>query len=246
MGRPRAAAAQVSLRRVAVRGLAQGERALDAGVAHHLVTVLRFGVGDAFVAFDPDARVEAGAVLVRTRGKAVARFDAPHAAPPVARSKIAWVHGLAKGDKCDAIARDATELGATRVVFAPCERSVARPKDGAQRLRRWSKIAEEAARQSGRADAPEIALVPSWQEALASCAGARVCLHPGGAERLSPADFPSNGPIAFAAGPEGGLTDQEVAVAARLGWSVRTLGALVLRTETVPAAVLGALIVSRP
>lgn len=235
----------MSVRRVAVRGLARGQRALEPSVAHHLVTVLRLGAGDAFVAFDPDASLEADAVLVTTRGKVVARFDAPRAAKLVARDEVVWIHGLAKGDKCDAIVRDATELGATRVVFAPCERSVARPRDGTGRLRRWGRIAEQAARQSGRADPPATALVSSWQDALASCAGARVCLHTTGPTRLSPADLSPRGPIAFAAGPEGGLTAEEVATAVRLGWSVRTLGALVLRTETVPSAVLGALSVSR-
>lgn len=233
----------MTVRRVAVRGLAQGERPVDADAAKHLVKVLRFAPGDAFVAFDPDAHVEADAVLVSTGGAVVARFSAPRPAAVIARAPRVWVHGLAKGDKCDAIARDATELGATRVIFAPCARSVARPKDAAAKLKRWSRVAEEAARQCGRADPPEIVMVTSWEEALVSCSGARVCLHPGAREALSTADLAGEGPRAFAAGPEGGLTDEELAIAERLGWSVRTLGAFVLRTETVPSAVLGALLV---
>ena len=233
----------MTARRVPVRGLAEGERALDADAARHLVRVLRFAPGDAFVAFDPAAHTESDAVLVASEGAVVARFSAPRPAAIVAGATRVWVHGLAKGDKCDAIARDATELGATRVVFAPCARSVAKPKDGAAKVERWSRVAAEAARQCGRADPPVVELAASWEAALASCAGARVCLHPAAQERLSALELSADGPIAFAAGPEGGLTDDELAIAERLGWSVRSLGSAVLRTETVPAAVLGALLV---
>ena len=47
-------------------------------------------------------------------------------------------------------------------------------------------------------------------------------------------------PLAFACGPEGGLEDREVEAARALGWAVSSLGPLALRTETVAAAVLGA------
>jgi 16S rRNA (uracil1498-N3)-methyltransferase len=48
--------------------------------------------------------------------------------------------------------------------------------------------------------------------------------------------------VAFAVGPEGGLTGEELAAAERAGFVRVTLGPLVLRTETVCAAVLGALL----
>ena len=44
-------------------------------------------------------------------------------------------------------------------------------------------------------------------------------------------------------GPEGGLADEELAEAARAGWQTASLGPFVLRTETVAAAVLGALLI---
>ena len=47
-------------------------------------------------------------------------------------------------------------------------------------------------------------------------------------------------PLAFACGPEGGLEDGEIDAARALGWTVCSLGPLALRTETVAAAVLGA------
>ena len=46
--------------------------------------------------------------------------------------------------------------------------------------------------------------------------------------------------MAFAIGPEGGLTAEEVEEARVLGYAPVSLGPFVLRTETVAAAVLGA------
>ena len=46
--------------------------------------------------------------------------------------------------------------------------------------------------------------------------------------------------LAFAVGPEGGLAESEVAEAEALGYAPVSIGKFVLRTETVPAAVLGA------
>jgi 16S rRNA (uracil1498-N3)-methyltransferase len=47
--------------------------------------------------------------------------------------------------------------------------------------------------------------------------------------------------VAFAVGPEGGLTAEEIAEAEGLGFVAASLGPFVLRTETVAAAALGAL-----
>jgi 16S rRNA (uracil1498-N3)-methyltransferase len=232
--------------RAPIAGLAPGEHALDAQAVHYLVRVLRLGVGARFVAFDPARALEADGELVQIE-PAAARFGALRPARVVAPRELVLVQALAKGDKCDAVIRDATELGATRVVIAATARSVVH-LDGTRaraRRERWSKIAREAARQCGRADPPAIEGPLGWHEALA-CApegAARFCLHPAAHDALGPLlleALASRSPIAFAVGPEGGLTDDEIAQASEAGWRLATIGALVLRTETVAAAVLGA------
>jgi 16S rRNA (uracil1498-N3)-methyltransferase len=234
--------------RAPVAALAEGERALDTAASHYLVHVLRLAAGARFVAFDPERAIEADAEIVQsTRDVVTARFGATRAASVVARRKTTWIHAIAKGDKTDAIVRDATELGATLIVLAFAERSVVKldlPRARAK-LARWTTIAREAARQSGRADAPEIDGPHPWIDALARAPlGARFCLHPSpDAPRLGPllaSALASDAPLAFAAGPEGGLTLQELEAAERAGFRVVSLGPFVLRTETVPAAVLGA------
>ena len=222
--------------RVPMDDLASGprERTLDAEQARYVVRVHRLRAGDAFVAFDPKRALEAdGEVLSRDR----VRIGEPRPAAVAARS-VTWIHGCPKGDKADAIVRDATELGATRIIFVHTARIVSKPP--ASRVERWTRIAREAARQCGRADAPAVALETKWVTALAAPASVRVCLDPrGGALRDVLAR--AKGSVAFAAGPEGGLTDGEIDAATALGFVTCKLGAFVMRTETVPAAVLGAL-----
>ncbi len=221
--------------RVPMSDLAAGERDLDAEQTRYVVRVHRKRTGDRFIAFDPARGIECDAELV---GKSRVRLGAPRPAREVPAREVTWIHACPKGDKADAIVRDATELGATRIVFVHTARIVSKP--AFSRVERWSRIAREAARQCGRGEAPAIELVTKWEPAIATChADVRVCLDPRGAP-LRDVLSSARGSLAFAAGPEGGLTDAEVELAARHGFVRCRLGTLVLRTETVPAAVLGA------
>jgi 16S rRNA (uracil1498-N3)-methyltransferase len=234
--------------RAPVPGLEQGEHRLSGGLAHYLARVLRLRAGDAFVAFDPASGCEAEAVTVWADDDAVTvRFGAVREGAVRASRPIAFIQGFAKGDKCDAVVRDATELGATRIIVATTRRSVVK-LDAAraiERQARWARIAQEAARQSGRSDAPRVDPLCPWSEAMdrVEPEAARFCLWERATEPLGPALFGAlaeQAPLAFACGPEGGLTDDEVELARSRGWKIASLGAQALRTETVAAAVLGA------
>jgi 16S rRNA (uracil1498-N3)-methyltransferase len=238
--------------RAPIADLAAGEHRLGGPVAHYLGRVLRLRAGSAFVAFDPARGVEANARVVQ--GMDQGGGDTltvtigplrPAKAPP--ERPVTFIQGFAKADKVDAVVRDATELGATRIVIATTARSVVKldaPRGEARALR-WTRIAEEAARQCGRSEAPRVGAPVSWGEALASveAEAARFCLYEGATEPLGPPLFEAlaaGRPLAFACGPEGGLDAAEVARARDAGWTIASLGPLVLRTETVAAAVLGA------
>jgi 16S rRNA (uracil1498-N3)-methyltransferase len=232
--------------RIAVRELRNGPRLLDAAASRHLAVVLRLRAGDAFVAFDPERGVEADAVVARVeRGRVHAELGEPRAARAMA--PVIWMQGLAKGEKMDAIVRDATELGATRIVPVSSAFAVVR-LDGARaeaRRKRWMKIAEEAARQCGRADPPKVDAPRVWAEALSIAASAptRFCLYERATLPLGPRlmkALENRTPMAFAAGPEGGWAEEEVVEAVGAGFEVVSLGELILRTETVASAVLGA------
>jgi 16S rRNA (uracil1498-N3)-methyltransferase len=233
--------------RVPLPTLSEGDVSLTGSTFRYVARVLRLREGDAFVAFDPEAAREADAIVLAVEREAVrVRLGAARPARAVAPRDVTWIQGLAKGDKNDAIVRDATELAATRVWIAEAARSVARGAE--KREDRWRRIAREASRQCGRGDAPAIEVIAGWNDAIARVPpdAARFCLYERATEPLAPPLLEAlhgDAPLAFAVGPEGGLADDEVARARSLGWTVASLGALTLRTETVAAAVLGAVCV---
>ncbi len=238
--------------RLPLSALVAGERTLDEAARHYAFRVLRLTDGDPFVAFDPDRALEAsGTVLESTQGRV--KLEPPHEALIRAAREILWVQGGAKGEKMDAVVRDATELGATGFCGARTERSLLKldGKKAEERRSRWERIAREAARQSGRGDGVTVLPWMGWQDALAAAppGAARFCAWEGATTPLGPLLQPAlltNCPLAFAAGPEGGLTEGEAADAEAAGWTLVSLGVFLLRTETVAAAVLGAVRVFTP
>jgi 16S rRNA (uracil1498-N3)-methyltransferase len=120
------------------------------------------------------------------------------------------------------------------------------PAKRTERAARLQKVGDEAARQCGRGDVPRVLIAGSLDEALgaAPADAARFTLYEGATRPLRDL-LPAEGPLAFFVGPEGGLEPGEVSLAESLGFESVSLGAFVLRTETVPAAVLGAIRILR-
>lgn len=241
--------------RVPIEALEYGERGLSENTAAYVARVHRLGVGEVLTAFDPERAIEADAriVSVGAGGRSVTvRIDAVRPAEVRARRPVTLVQALGKGDKMDAIVRDATELGATRIVPVIAERSVVRPEDVRARAARWRRIAVEAARQCGRGDVPAIDAPASLLEVVAAsvaglggAGGLGACLVPGAPGELGGAlqALDPEAPVTIVVGPEGGLSPAEIAACEAAGLACFGLGPFVLRTETVCAAVLGALLV---
>jgi 16S rRNA (uracil1498-N3)-methyltransferase len=234
--------------RAPIPDLAPGQRRLEGAVAHYLSRVLRLRAGDAFVAFDPATGRESDGSTVGTDAAGIiVRFGPVRDGARRVERELILVQGMAKGDKCDGVVRDATELGATRVLVAPTRRTVVRLEQSraAERQARWARVAREAARQCGRSQAPLIDVPCPWDEALGLVPepASRFCLWERATDPLAPALLQALArgvPLAFACGPEGGLEEAEVQRARDLGWVVVSVGPFTLRTETVAAAVLGA------
>jgi 16S rRNA (uracil1498-N3)-methyltransferase len=156
----------------------------------------------------------------------------PREVAPAASVELSLLVALAKGEKMDLVVQKATELGVARVLPFEAERSVVRlePAKGEERAARWRRIAEEASRQCGRADVPEVAAPSSLARALGALApGSRVFVfHPGGGAL----DAGGAASLAAVVGPEGGLTDAEVTACEAAGAVRAGLGPRVLRAET--------------
>ncbi len=128
-------------------------------------------------------------------------------------------------------------------------RCVARWDDGprgAKALGRWRSTVREAAKQARRPWVPPVE-EPVSTAGLAArirgCAGALV-LHEGASDGLASARLPAAGDLVLVVGPEGGITDAEIAELTAAGARSVRLGPEVLRASTAAAVALGALSVT--
>jgi 16S rRNA (uracil1498-N3)-methyltransferase len=236
--------------RVVVDHIAPGEILLEGEAAHYAARVHRVCRDDRILLVDPSRAIEAVALVTSVAHGAVrCAVDAVRQSATVASRKVSLIQSIAKGNKVDAIVRDATELGATHIVIAHAARSVVKldEKAGARR-ERWRRIAQQASRQCGRGDAPAVDGPMPWADAVRADAGAdalKVCLWEEASDPLGHriAGLRPGQPVCFAVGPEGGLEAAEVEIARAAGFVPVTIGPLVLRTETVAPSLLGALLV---
>lgn len=235
--------ARVPLSPLPVEGVCE----LPTEAGHYITHVLRRARGDELILFDPALGLELDAQILSVSGALVLAAIGPSRARASGAREVSLLQALGKGDKLDAVVRDATELGVTRIAPVISERTVVRPGDRAQnKLDRWVKIAVDAARQCGRSQAPLIEPIRPLREAAAAGADLRLVLTPSGGQAAGPLLLGEAGSVAFAVGPEGGFSASEIEALEAGGWVAASLGPLVLRTETVAAAVLGALLLSSP
>ena len=146
-----------------------------------------------------------------------------------------------KQDKLELIIQKTTELGVTRIVPFISSRCIARPDEKSYRKKqeRMQKIAEEAAKQSGRGIIPEIAPLMTMKQALEDMNKSELKLfcYENGGERLSANSVEGAKSIAVMIGSEGGFKRAEAESAEAAGAKQIWLGERILRCETCPIAV---------
>lgn len=206
------------------------------------IKVLRMRPGEALTVCDGKG-TDLNCTLVSSDGK-TAYADVTEVTPSKAEPtvKVTVYAGLAKGDRVDYVAQKCTELGAHEIVFFNCDRCVVRldPKKGAdKKVERWQRIAEEAAKQSGRGIIPAVRYIDRYEEMLAEAAAKelKLFMYETG-DRISMqqairAALPCTG-AAVITGPEGGFTAEEAEAARRAGFAVCAMGPRILRCETAP------------
>jgi 16S rRNA (uracil1498-N3)-methyltransferase len=159
--------------------------------------------------------------------------------------EVVLYQGLPKSTKMDIIIQKCTELGIKRVVPVSTVRTVVKlesERDEKKKVERWTKIAEEAAKQSGRGSIPTIGMPMTLSEALKDAAKLDRVIVPYELEgSLSIKEALRNdkgSSIGFFIGPEGGFESTEIEKAKAAGAVPVTLGSRILRTETAGVAVL--------
>lgn len=166
---------------------------LGAEESHHLVAVNRCSRGDPVVAFDGRGREWQCTCADPAKGAAVLAVKSTHEAPARPHA-ITLAQALPKGTTMDEIVRQATELGAARVVPLLTERTQVH-LDGERaekKIEKWRVAAVEAAKQCGNPWVPEIAPLTKldallrWASAPPTTRGANVSGEPAAARANTP------------------------------------------------------------
>ncbi len=222
-----------------------GERiTVDTEDISHIKKVLRLNIGDEIIISDSCGtdyvteieEISDRAVICRVKEKSKNDTE-----PDIA---VTLYQALPKASKMEFIIQKTTELGIVRIVPCALTRCVVKldGKDAQKKCERWQKIADEAAKQSGRGILPEIAPVMTFRDAVEDMKKADLCFVPyESAEDIKLRDIITSKPckaVSFMIGPEGGFSPEEAAYLECQGIPLVTLGKRILRTETAGMAVL--------
>ncbi|MDH5542633.1 MAG: 16S rRNA (uracil(1498)-N(3))-methyltransferase [Nitrospinota bacterium] len=223
-----------------VKALSEGEAVISGSDAKHIITVLRKKSGDRLKISSQDGkvfdavvdRISENSVLVTPIGEVQIN--------PQGKPEISLALGISKPSVMEIVVQKGVELGCNRIFLFAAERSIS-PALSPQKMTRLEKVAHEALKQCGRADAMEISAV-SLEELPE--AGLKIVLWEGERENdlksvLDGAKYSET--VLALIGPPAGLSDKEVEKLRKAGFISAGLGSLVLRTETAAIAMLSIL-----
>lgn len=214
--------------------------------AHHAAVVRRLEVGEWIVVADGlGSGVRGRVVAVSKDAVDVSPEAAVVEAPAVPRLVV--VQALPKGDRGELAVELLTEVGVDVIVPWAASRCVVqlRGERADKTLTRWRSTAREAAKQARRLRIPEVRDIATTRDvaALVGEAALAVVLHESAAAPLSSVLVPDAGDVVIVVGPEGGITEVELAA---FGVDPLRLGSTVMRTSTAGAAACAALLSRTP
>ncbi len=227
-----------------------GERVTidDGDLVHQIGAVLRLGPGDTIVLLDDggwEYLVEIEQIDRKrgVSGRVRERLAAPLAPPP----PITVYLPLIRAERFEWALQKLTELGVAAIVPTHYAHSIVEPGPSEKKRDRWRKIVREAAEQSRRGRLPLLGATMAASEALSRTTPGLAYLlwEATGVQTLRRSlstDCPAREtPIALLSGPEGGLSDDELAGARGRGVRLVSLGPQTLRAETAPVAAMAML-----
>lgn len=211
-------------------------------VFHHWCKVLRAQVGETATLFNGQGgeyQVELIEVAKKSARVQVLSFN-PDNRTPAFTALLGQV--MSKGDRMDYAIQKAVELGVAQIQLLTSERCEMRLKydRDQKKLDHWQGVAIAACEQCGLNLVPQIlASMPLEQWLQGELPATKLVLAPNkDAANVLTQATPN---LALLIGPEGGLSEAEIAAANTQGFVNWCIGRRVLRTETAPVVALSIL-----
>ncbi|MBV9486445.1 MAG: 16S rRNA (uracil(1498)-N(3))-methyltransferase [Frankiaceae bacterium] len=213
---------------------------LDGPEGHHAADVRRLFAGEAIDLTDGAGVMLHGVVAEARRGELTVDVT-ERVVQPAPTPWFTVVQALAKGGRDEDAVEAMTEVGVDQVVGWTASRSIAKWTDRTEP--KWTATVQAAAKQSRRAWWPTVAGPASTADVAGRCEAASlaVVLHEAAAVPLASLSVPSHGEVVLVVGPEGGISDEELAAFTAAGAAAVRLGQTVLRSSTAGVAALSVL-----
>lgn len=212
---------------------------LEEAASHHLSKVLRMQAGRELILFN-GAGGEFVATITEVSKKYVSVLIAEHTADNrESPLQLELAIGISRGERFEWVLQKATELGVTKITPLITERTEVKTGGDRQEkmLDRWQHIIISACEQCQRNILPELSApiaITDWLQNVDS--DLRFVLHHRDSKTLPAEQKPQS--VVLLIGPEGGLSESEIAQAQTKNFNALTLGPRVLRTETAPVAAI--------
>lgn len=216
---------------------------LSAEASHHVAVVLRMQEGEFLTLFCGDNREFAATITAVKKKQVMVLIDLAVEVNKESPLTIHLAQAISKGDRMDLVMQKAVELGVssiTPIISARCVVKLDHERM-AKKLSQWQAIVIGACEQSGRNTVPTVYPPLSFDNYVQQVqVKLKLILHPYGAKNWQNYSF-SQTDVALLIGPEGGLTEEEIALAQVHNFHSLSLGPRILRTETAAISALSVL-----
>jgi 16S rRNA (uracil1498-N3)-methyltransferase len=217
--------------------------------AHHISRSLRMAVGEKIEICDMQKTVYSCVLSGFTDTEVFATVESERSSDTEPKYDIKLYQALSKGEKMEIIIQKSIECGACEIIPFSSERCVVKldKKDEKKKLERYSKIAEGAAKQSGRGIIPSVNRILDFKSMLdeASKASLAIMCYEGDntaslKKILKESKIEKD--ISIIIGSEGGFSLKEVELAKEKGIKLAGLGKRILRCETASPFALACIV----
>jgi 16S rRNA (uracil1498-N3)-methyltransferase len=217
--------------------------------AHHISRSLRMAQGEEITVCDMQKNVYVCKISGFSEGEVyldVVDECVSDTEPPC---YIKLYQAIPKGDKLETIIQKSIECGVSEIIPFASERCIAKieGKDIVKKAERHNKIAESAAKQSGRGIIPKVREAMKFGEAMTDAARSDLMIFCYEGDDTSSMKEILRGnkdakTISLVIGSEGGFSLKEVNAAREKGAKIAGLGKRILRCETAPSFALACIV----
>ena len=212
---------------------------------NHIRNVLRYKIGDDIEICDESQKRYFSKIESMTNEEILLQILDTSLDSTESNMRITLYQGLPKADKMDFIVQKCTELGVSEFVPVLTDRVIVKIDDqnGTKKVDRWSKIAAEAAKQSGRQVVPHVENIRKLENIIENLSKYDIVIVPYECEKDCTLKYALKNQsvniqnIAVVIGPEGGFSEKDIELLQRAENCTKvSLGKRILRTETAGIA----------